>query len=958
MQVHGIASPVHACPNESIVARYLAGDVNAGARASLEVHAAACVPCRELLSELAHGATLEASEACEIEGRLLLPPGACVDRYVIEGPLGAGAMGVVYAARDPDLGRRVALKIVDRAAEGSGARQLREAQALARVDHPHVVTVYDVGVHAEHVFVAMELVDGEDFASWLRTPRPTRAILDALLGAGRGLAAAHAAGLVHRDFKPANVLIGADGRARVTDFGLAKVAEDATVDGALSAPALAQDMTMRGALLGTPAYMAPEQFAGLRAGAAADQFAFAVTAWEALYGRRPFTGTTLAQLRDAVTRGELEAPAHAPVRAGIERALRRALDPEPARRWPSLVMLLDELARDPARRVRRVLVAGGAAAVLVGGGFALAHLRTQATAGPSCELAPTWTAPQHVALAATAARLGRTQLVTEVAGALDVYAGQLAAANARACGRPSDDPVTICLDRRRVELARLVDVLVGADRAAVLDRADKAIDGLADPAGCATASAETLPHDLASRMALDIARGQVAYGAALDATAQPRAAAAVFATLVPSVRALANESLLAVTLTHYAATLVLFDPEQAEAMYIEAAQHASAAHDDDQLASTWLDLAMFVGLERKKEREALSYAEAARAAIAAAGDKPILLARYFGARAAILQDADRQTEAAAAYEAALSLARAKLPPDAKLTETIEFDYAMNLEARGKLADAAAIFERALAADDAKRPHHPHAANACMNLGLIAYHRNRPEDAARYLMRAISIFETSYGADNIRVGQALMNLASVRGAQARYRDAVDLATRAAHIMERGHHPQLATVLVNRAGDLMYLRDLVHAREDLQRAIAISRASGDRSTQVNAEASLGDLAYDMGDFRAALPHYQAALELDGERNDEDDAIRAGYLLSLGHTLGLVGRHREALATLERAYKVYAQAEGHGAMRAMVMLSLAEELHALHRDPKRAHELAIEVAHMPDLPREDKRRLARLI
>ncbi|MCA9663106.1 MAG: serine/threonine protein kinase, partial [Myxococcales bacterium] len=200
-------------------------------------------------------------------------------------------MGVVYAAHDPELDRKVALKLVRVGASGSEERQrlLREAQAMARLAHPNVVAIFDVGERAGEVFLAMELVDGETLRAWIERGPPRSAVLDALIDAGRGLAAAHAKGLVHRDFKPDNVMIDGDGRVRVMDFGLAREVERAPARAdeeaaAATTSALGADLTLTGALLGTPAYMAPEVFAGAAADARADVFAFAVVLWEALYG--------------------------------------------------------------------------------------------------------------------------------------------------------------------------------------------------------------------------------------------------------------------------------------------------------------------------------------------------------------------------------------------------------------------------------------------------------------------------------------------------------------------------------------------------------------------------------------------------------------------------------------------------------------------------------------------------
>ncbi|HEX3481674.1 MAG TPA: protein kinase [Kofleriaceae bacterium] len=339
--------------------------------------------------ELARTATAAAS------GATTDPPvslGATLGRYRLERELGAGAMGIVHAAFDPDLERRIALKVLRAATAAAEARDrlLREARAMARLSHPNVVTVYEVGTAGGRDFVAMELIHGGSLAEWLRAERRRpAAILDAFLAAGRGLAAAHAAGIVHRDFKPHNVLRSRDGRIVVTDFGLAREAHDApsaALDATLPAGAMSTTaggsasgsssssllagLTVTGSLLGTPAYMASEQWSGGAVTPATDQFAYCVALWEAFAGARPYPGPTLDDLRAQVARGPAALDASRIPRR-IRGILRRGLDPDPARRWPSMEALLARLVRVQRRPGIALAIAAGALAGIAALVFAL-----------------------------------------------------------------------------------------------------------------------------------------------------------------------------------------------------------------------------------------------------------------------------------------------------------------------------------------------------------------------------------------------------------------------------------------------------------------------------------------------------------------------------------------------------------------------------------------------------------
>jgi len=294
--------------------------------------------------------------------------------------LGSGGMGVVYLAHDLTLDRPVAVKVQRGGDRGEGVDRLqREATAMARLSHPNVVTVHAVGRVDDSVFVAMEYVAGGTLRSWLRAkPRAWTEALAMCRGAGEGLAAAHDVGLVHRDFKPENVLIGDGGRPKVADFGLARAQDDdrpdpddaaitASDSGSGSRKEVRSDrLTQTGAMVGTPAYMAPEQFRG-KVDARADQFALAVVIWESLLGDRPFAGRDHRELAAAIGAGVPTVPSKkADVPRAVLVALRRALAVEPADRFASVRALLSALDR-AARPRRRVLAAAGVLVVLGGG---------------------------------------------------------------------------------------------------------------------------------------------------------------------------------------------------------------------------------------------------------------------------------------------------------------------------------------------------------------------------------------------------------------------------------------------------------------------------------------------------------------------------------------------------------------------------------------------------------------
>jgi tRNA A-37 threonylcarbamoyl transferase component Bud32 len=364
---------VDVCLAEDTLSAFADGQLGPSEIARMDAHLGGCAACGALVAHvLTTGGALASAEASRslapAERAPTLEPGTRVGRYVVLEQVGVGAMSTVYAAQDPELDRRVALKLLRADARGDDlrARLYREAKAMARLAHPNVITVHDVGAYGSQLFVAMELVTGGTLRGWLaRAPRGWRAILETFAQAGRGLACAHAAGLVHRDFKPDNVLVSEDGRVRVTDFGLVRASQDEApeVDAATPLAAdLVTTITRTGALVGTPAYMAPEQLRGEATDARSDMFGFCVALYEALYEERPFEGRNVGRLRSTTASGVVRpTPRGSDVPDGVRDALLVGLRPRPADRYASMDALLDALAaatpagdpapaRAPARR--------------------------------------------------------------------------------------------------------------------------------------------------------------------------------------------------------------------------------------------------------------------------------------------------------------------------------------------------------------------------------------------------------------------------------------------------------------------------------------------------------------------------------------------------------------------------------------------------------------------------------
>ena len=341
-------------------------------------------------------------------------PAARIGRFTVIRELGRGGTGVVYAAYDEQLERKIAVKLLHNEGDGDGtdARLLREAQAMARLSHPHIVSVHEVGTHAGQIYIAMEFVHGVTLATWLKEQvRGWREVVEVFRQAGSGLAAAHDVGLVHRDFKPQNAMVGTDGRVRVLDFGLARADGspdlftdlERTADSQHRLHALDTSLTITGSLVGTPAFMAPEQFRGEKADPRADQFALCVALYEALYRSRPFAGDSVQELMRSVLKGEVRDPGGKLPR-GLRNAVLRGLQLRPEARHPSMHALLAAIDRvvEPRRRGWLAGAVLGAGLVAGVGGMVWRNneLREVCTDRGAAEIAAVWSPERADAIAA------------------------------------------------------------------------------------------------------------------------------------------------------------------------------------------------------------------------------------------------------------------------------------------------------------------------------------------------------------------------------------------------------------------------------------------------------------------------------------------------------------------------------------------------------------------------------
>jgi eukaryotic-like serine/threonine-protein kinase len=804
-----------------------------------------------------------------------------VGRYVILDSIGMGGMGLVCSAYDPKLNRRIALKLLRNASNDEAStfgrnRLFREAQALAKLSHPNVVTVHDVDVFEGQVYIAMEFVEGTTLREWLRDePRTWKEILHKFILAGRGLAAAHAADIIHRDFKPSNVLIKKEGDVRVADFGVAKErdrqrpdperdfaeferrrrtiasgeAADATAEDALIEEIQSNvsiELTLAGRLVGTPAYMAPEQHMGLRVGPHTDQYSFCVSFYEALYGRLPFEGTDRRDQLTKMTEGRLPPPPKeggvANVPSWLHKIIARGLRPHPSERWPSMEALLAALERDPAKRARRL----GVAAVFVVGAVAAAAAFVLSRGGEPenpCialgdEVEQHWNSEQHAAIEAAFARsskpyaddAARRVISTFNRWARDWRATKVEICEATQAGAQSSALLDVrmdCLDQRAREVTAILRVLGEADDE-IVEKSVSAAHNLGDPRACSSARAMgEFEHRALSRLNLEQIEEMTAdldHAYALASLGKNHESLPLRAAVV----ARAEEPIYARTrmralydLSH--SQFETGDTVGGEASVRQVITLAATLNDPKREAEAWNRLLFHLGAWRTRTAEGRVWALAAESAMIRAGDDVGLKIRYESSVAELAMAEGDRDAGVAHYADALALARAEYGEDHFLTIMVMTNLGVAFGRASRYDEATKVLLEAIArSKEIYGPAHPQLASLYLNLGNVHIASQRHEEAEVALRAALDIREQIGGPRAVGVAMPLHALGKVARDQGRLDEALEIFERVVEIFIEAHGESSVTVaaVVTDIGAVQHrLGHYDDARESFDRVQAI-------------------------------------------------------------------------------------------------------------------------------------------
>ena len=944
------------CPVDEVLARFSANLSVPEEAAAVQAHLVECASCRTRLAA-GSGETRTMRPAAadvSVEGRPAeisqpMVRGETVGRYLVVGPLGEGGMGVVYLAYDPELDRKVALKLMRADTSGGKSasvgknRLLREAQAMAKLHHPNVVAIHDVGPHGDKVFLALELVEGKTVRQWIdevESPRPWREVRSIFVAAGRGLAAAHQAGLIHRDFKPSNVLLGKDGRVQVTDFGLARVIESQEEEelgedsiSKRGTDALDTTLTRPGAVMGTPGYMAPEQAIAAPVDPRTDEFSFCVALWEALYGERPFEGR-VNPLNPVPPR---DAPKGTNVPMWLRRVLLKGIAMRPDDRYATMDALLAALEADPGVRTRRLLTAGGATflAILFGSVVTdlIVHGTRDACSNPQARLTGTWDPATQDAIKSAFLASGvngadATWAYTEKSmnrtaeAWVDAFQGACRAT--REDHAQSEAALQLrldCLESQRLELHAVSALLQHADKP-IVGAASGAMASLPQVSDCADARAlavidQPTPQAAAQVEAL---RVKLAGANALAGVGKNRDAIPLFQAAAADAQKLGFAPLQAQALMSLAKAQGKDDDFAAAVQTGKQALELAESSRMDQLSARAASrLLIGSALAGRPTAELESLTERTRALAARVGGDPSAQYELEHARCVVENRKGHSTEMIAHCQKAVELARSVYGADHPEMLSALDNLGAALDSMGRYDEELATYRQALAVSDAIfGPDSNGVRVVWTNTAELLADLGRLPDAEQAAQHVLTIAKVNSESLDSAIALAIASWAHV----------------AAGHVDQG---------LAEAAQASALGDKLGVASDPDFADVLRYAAG-------AHLAAGRATLAQTDFAQILTIKQKALE-------PDSAEWVSYLMVGGAAFLAAGQPDQAKAHLERALALSSAHPFFPGWVAQIRFDLAKALVASNGDRARAVQLAkLARADLANLP-ERKAELAAL-
>ena len=947
-----------ACPDPNMLGAYLDDTLSEEKKRFVDTHIEMCQECRlavqvgkrdqqkheDLVLSQTPDNTLD--QLCnQLVPFSQFSPGKTIGRYITVKPLGLGGMSEVYSAYDPELDRRIALKLMrtdvyaDSRIESNVTRLMKEAKAMAQLSHPNVISVYDVMKVDGQVVIAMEYISGGTLRSWLQAkPRSWQEIVEKFVLAGQGLAAAHAAKLVHRDFKPANVLVEKDGQVCVTDFGLVRGLDQEEDPNPTKFPAFNirwdESLTKTGAYIGTPAYMSPEQLLGEKSDTRSDQFCFCVALFESLYEQRPFMGETAEELKESVLSGEI-----APVDKSKEvperlyDIIKQGLEVNPEDRYPSMEDLLEQLRHDPEEEVRKKRVLrnrrlGWIAVILlsvvlpVGVWYGMRYRTVQLCKASEEEFTGIWdntTKPSVKGAFLATGKPYAQETWKRIEKAFDKYLTDWSLMRGKICeakhiqGTESEELFDLrmtCLKDRKQELQALSKVFAIAD-SGVLKKAIQASLSLTGIDNCADEKALRAPYpppkSIELKRRVDSIRERLAEVKALIKIGKYKQGLKLAQMLVKEARAVDYQPVQAQAMYWLANMLERAGKyKESETTLREAARLAGESRDGLLLVKTMTDL-MWVVRRQGRYEEALTTGRNAELMLSASGGDNLVRAKLLTHIGIVLQNQGEFDEALEYYQKSLAMRVKTLGPEHHNVTGSLLNIGSVFRSKGEYDKALEYYQKSLTIQEKTLgPEHPAVADSLLNIGTVFHNLGQHDKALKYYQKSLTIYEKTLGPQHPAVALALNNIGVLFRDWGEYDKALEYYQKSMAIREKSLGPQHDDV----AGSLQNISIVLYnqgkfdkALESFQKSLAIrAKTLGPEHHKVALLLNdIGVVFKDKGEYKKALEYHQNALPILENKLGPKHPDVALTLYSIGDVLVAQKNERQAIEALERSIAI---------------------------------------------------------